>query len=217
MSNITNISASVQASQTYESVTATSKNTANGTETSLTSVYESLDVSASISIEISGSGSLLDTYKTDTDKISAMKTDLNNNIDALKQMVLKLFDTQGSISNVANDSLHKLVNKITAGGGIDQLAKSEAEALISEDGYWGVSKTSQRILDFAKALSGGDDSKLEMLRDAFQKGFDEAEKLFGGELPGISYETYDKVMAGFDDWANGATVVEASLADGDEE
>ena len=34
---------------------------------------------------------------------------------------------------------------------------------IAEDGYWGVEKTSDRILDFAKALSGGDKDKADEL------------------------------------------------------
>ena len=213
MSNITNISASLQASQTYESAAAAVRQTASGAEPALTSIYESLD--AGVSVELSGPDGLLDAHKADTDKISAMKEDLNSHIDALKQMVLKLLDTQGNISNVATDNLHKLVNKITAVGGIDQLAKSEAQALISEDGYWGVNQTSQRILDFAKALSGGDPSKIELLKDAFQKGFDQAEALWGGKLLVISYETYDRVMRGFEEWANGTTASEASLASED--
>lgn len=210
MSNI--ISASLQASQTYQSVTASTTQSSNGKESTLTSIYESLDVSASVSIELSGSGSLLDTYKTDTEKISAMKADLSGNIDALKQMVLKLLDTQGNVSNAATDNLHKLINKITNSGGIDQLSKSEAQALISDDGYWGIDKTSQRILDFAKALSGGNPDKIELLRNAVEAGFKQAESLWGGELPDISYKTYDKIMQGFDEWAKGATVSETTLA-----
>ena len=56
-------------------------------------------------------------------------------------------------------------------------------------------------VDFAKALSGGDKSKIETLRNAFKEGFESAKEAFGGELPEISQQTYDKVMQGFDDWA----------------
>ena len=72
---------------------------------------------------------------------------------------------------------------------------------IAEDGYWGVSQTSQRILDFATALTGGDPDKIEEMRAAFQKGFKQAEKTWGGQLPDISQRTYDAVMKGFDDMA----------------
>ena len=210
MSDINNISAGLQAIQTYQSTTVTK--TEKGADSSLSAVYESLSISANVKIELSGVSSLLDTYKTDTDKVSAMKADLNSHISALGQMISKLLDTQGNVSNVATDNLHKLVNKITESGGIDELAKSEAEALVSEDGYWGVKQTSQRVLDFAKALSGGDPSKLELLRGAFQDGFKQAEKLWGGELPEISSKTYDSVMQGFEEWSKGATVSEVTLA-----
>ena len=210
MSNINNISANIQASQTLQSIVA--PKAATGTDSSLTSVYEALDIGAGVSVKLSGTSSLLDTYKTDTEKVNAMKADLDSNIGTLKQMMLKLLDTQGNLSNVATDNLHKLVNKITESGGVDELSKSEAESLISEDGYWGVKQTSQRVLDFAKALSGGDTSKIELLRGAFESGYKRAESLWGGRLPDISRDTYNAVVQGLDDWAKGATVSEPSLA-----
>ena len=54
---------------------------------------------------------------------------------------------------------------------VDAATKLQAQADIAEDGYWGVEKTSDRIIDFAKALTGGDPDKIEEMRDAFKKGF----------------------------------------------
>jgi hypothetical protein len=144
------------------------------------------------------------TYKMDAEAVEAMKADLNTNMDALKQMVTKLLDTQAGVGNVAMDNIHELLGRISEAGGIDQLSKSQAQELISEDGYWGVNQTSDRILNFAKALTGGDPEKIEEMKAAFQKGFEEAENLWGGKgkLPEISYQTYDKVMEGFEEWAN---------------
>ena len=79
----------------------------------------------------------------------------------------------------------------------DQAAAQEA---ISEDGYWGVKQTSERIVSFAKALVGGDPSRIEEMRDAFVKGYQAAEKAWGGSLPEISRQTYDAVMKLFDEW-----------------
>ena len=45
------------------------------------------------------------------------------------------------------------------------------------------------------------------MRKAFEKGYKQAEKTWGGELPEISKQTYDAVMKGFDDMA--ATVNKA--------
>lgn len=87
---------------------------------------------------------------------------------------------------------------------VDPATKAQAQADIAEDGYWGVKQTSQRILDFANALTGGDPSQIEKMRDAFKKGYEQAEKTWGGKLPDISQQTYDAVMKGFDDMAAAA-------------
>ena len=48
---------------------------------------------------------------------------------------------------------------------------------------------------------GGDPSKVEEMREAFKKGYEQAEKTWGGELPEISKQTYEAVMKKFDDLA----------------
>ena len=37
------------------------------------------------------------------------------------------------------------------------------------------------------------------MRSAFEKGYKQAEKTWGGELPDISKQTFDAVMKGFDE------------------
>ena len=44
-----------------------------------------------------------------------------------------------------------------------------------------------------------DPEKLEKMRAAFEKGYAQAEKTWGGELPDISKRTFDAVMKGFDE------------------
>jgi len=93
---------------------------------------------------------------------------------------------------------------------VDPETQKAAEESISEDGYWGVNQTSQRIVSFAKALVGGDVSRLEEMKDAFIKGFEAAEAAWGGTLPGIAGQTYDAVMKLFDEWEQeGVKEVEA--------
>jgi len=91
-----------------------------------------------------------------------------------------------------------------AGGNftVDAETQAQAQKDIADDGYWGVSQTSDRILDFAKALSGGDKTKAEELIDAFKKGFQQATKSWGKTLPDISQRTYDAVLEKFDTWVN---------------
>ncbi len=90
----------------------------------------------------------------------------------------------------------------------------KAKELTSEDGYYGVKQTSARIVDFAKAISGGDTSKAEMLREAAQKGFEQAAELWGGmeNAPQITKDTYDAVMKGFDEWVGSGTTATDTTA-----
>ena len=82
--------------------------------------------------------------------------------------------------------------------GVDAETKAKAQKDIAEDGYWGVEQTSDRIVSFATALAGDDSKALEKMRDAFVKGYKQAEKQWGGKLPDISQRTYDAVMKKFD-------------------
>lgn len=139
------------------------------------------------------------TYTVDRKKIDEIKQDFARNTESFKKMVEAMIEKQGK-------KVNQVLKDLLAGKEVDIVVDSETQAAaqesISEDGYFGVNKTSERIVDFAKALSGGDKSKLEALRNAFKEGFESAKKAFGGELPEISQQTYDKVMLGFDDWAN---------------
>ena len=90
--------------------------------------------------------------------------------DTAKEEVEQMMTKQGSTFGIANnDSMWKFL----AGGNftVTAAAKAQAQADIADDGYWGVNQTSDRILDFAKALTGGDPDQIEKMREAFEKGF----------------------------------------------
>lgn len=84
---------------------------------------------------------------------------------------------------------------------INELSQEEAAALVADDGYFGIEQTSDRIVEFAIAAAGGDTSKLAAIKEGVEKGFNDAMEAFGGELPEISYNTYDAVMEKLDAWA----------------
>ena len=132
--------------------------------------------------------------------IAKMKADSDSRISQLRGIEEQMMSNQGAAIGKADDMWSFL-----AGGNFTVSAdvKAQAQADIAEDGYWGVNQTSDRILDFAKALSGNDKSKAQELADAFKKGFDQATKAWGGKLPDISQQTYDKVLEKFDSWMNG--------------
>ena len=135
------------------------------------------------------------TYKIDRQKLNALKLDFQKNTDSFKQMVKEMLEKQGLKFEQVMKAFEKGEDVIVK---VDKETRAKATEAISENGYWGVEKTSARILEFAKTISGGDASKLEQLKSAFQEGFESAKEAFGGELPEISQQTYDKVMEGFD-------------------
>lgn len=86
---------------------------------------------------------------------------------------------------------------------VDEAARVEAQKSIEEGGYWSPENTASRIVDFAKALTGGDPSKIEDMRGAIDKGFKEATKAWGRDLPDITNDTYELIQKKLDAWANG--------------
>ena len=142
------------------------------------------------------------TKKTDTALVAKLKADAEERTSQLRSLVEKMMTKQGIAIGTADDMW-----KFLAKGDftVDAETKAQAEADIAEDGYWGVEQTSERILDFAKALSGNDPDKADLLLDAFKKGFKEATKTWGDELPDISKRTYDAVLEKFDQWKNGTS------------
>lgn len=81
---------------------------------------------------------------------------------------------------------------------IHTLSQDEAKALIGEDGFFGISKTSQRIADFIINGAGDDINRLKAGKDGMLRGFEEAKKMWGGELPDISKETITKSIEKID-------------------
>jgi len=82
---------------------------------------------------------------------------------------------------------------------IADMNPDEAKALVSEDGFFGVTQTSNRLADFVLSGGGDDLDRLKAGREGIIRGFNEAEKIWGGKLPDISYETLDKALAKIDE------------------
>lgn len=112
---------------------------------------------------------------------------------------------QASLSDERNDVLNFLSGKEALNGlslaklgyegkAITDLSEEEATALISDEGFFGVEKTSQRVADFVLNFSGDDIELLKKGREGIVQGFEEANRLFGGELPEISYRTQDNTL-----------------------
>lgn len=128
---------------------------------------------------------IVEQLKADQEKRQSQLTDL------VSDMISKQANTFGTTTDIW---------KFLAKGDftVDAETKKKAQEDIAEDGYWGVEQTSDRIVSFATALAGDDSEALEKMRDAFKKGYKQAEKQWGGKLPDISKRTYDAVMEKFD-------------------
>ena len=137
------------------------------------------------------------TYKVDQNTINKFKADADSHKKQLQDIVNKLISGQGKAFDIANG---KNLKNLYAGLKVDAKTRAQAQADIAEDGYWGVKQTSQRIFDFAMALSGGDPDQMEKMRSAFEKGFKKATKSWGDSLPDICHQTYDAVQSLFDDY-----------------
>lgn len=135
------------------------------------------------------------TYTPDTNLVNKLKADAEARTEQLRSLVEKMISKQADTYGNAND-----IWSVLRSGNftVDAATKAQAQADIAEDGYWGVNQTSDRIIQFATALTGGDPDKIEEMRSAFEKGFKQAEKTWGGKLPEISQQTYKAVMEKFD-------------------
>ena len=83
---------------------------------------------------------------------------------------------------------------------VDAATKAKAQEDISEDGYWGVKQTSQRLFDFASALAGDDEDTMKKMQDAIKQGFKDAGAVWGKDLPDITNNTLDATNKMFDDY-----------------
>ena len=131
--------------------------------------------------------------------IAQMKADTEARMNQLTDIVKKMMTGQGNAFAIASgDDIWSFL----ASGDytVTEAAKLQAQEDISENGYWGVEQTSDRILDFAKALSGGDVSKADELLEAFKEGYKQATGAWGKDLPDISKKTYEAVEEKFAAW-----------------
>lgn len=163
--------------------------------------------SAKLTINESTKNEKKPTYTVDMDKVNSMKAETEQRlIDLFRSTVKKgslkqLSGVKGYVLKL-KDYLESDSEDISLESDIEitDEAIKKAQSDIAEDGYWGAEATSDRFLEFAIALSGGDSSKADMLLDAVKKGFDDAEKIWGSELPKLSQKTLELTIEKFQKW-----------------
>lgn len=136
-------------------------------------------------------------YKRDTATVERLLEEAEKRHQGLRDLVEKMLLKQGETFTDATD-MYALLREGKLE--VDPEVSQQAQKDIAEDGYWGVEQTSERLFSFAKALSGGDPDKADLMMDAVLKGFDEATKAWGGELPEISQKTLDATIEKMESW-----------------
>lgn len=123
-------------------------------------------------------------------------------MSSFQNMLKSMITKQGEKSNLALFGSNFTISPTDS---------ENAASAIADGGPWSVDAVATRIMDMAHALSGGDESKASVLRDAVKKGFDAAGVAWGDELPGICQDTYKEVMKRFDEWENKSSASDTTV------
>lgn len=219
INNTTTLTTPIKAAENQQiSNTGTSSTKASGnvsqnanpvnTETKKPTPVDTLELGNTV--QKTGNYSKPATAKLDMSKVEALQKQADTALQPLREMVKQLLKEQGitfreanfeGVKDKKNDSKSDADTMVP----ITPEMRAEAQKNIAADGEYGVEKTSDRLLEFAKAISGGDTSKVDTLKKAIQEGYDAAKEAFGGELPEISKNTLEMTMKKLDEWANPTT------------
>jgi len=136
------------------------------------------------------------TFQPDMNRVNELWNNHRAEVDSFRRMIESLFNQQAQRQGLANGwSLSDIE--------ITPEMRAEAEEMIGEGGYFSVEETAARLLDFAVAISGGDPARIDLLESAVERGFAQAERMFGREMPQISHDTLAAVREGFNQWREG--------------
>lgn len=156
-------------------------------------------------MNISATFSTMNLY-TNYTSLKSEKTDNSNNQQYILQMQEQSFsysyasfEFQGGIQQddfqIAYEEFQSFLQGIGYDGKpIAELSRDEAAELVAEDGFFGIAQTSERIANFVLNGAGDDEELLRAGRAGILQGFNEAEQIWGGKLPDISYKTIEKAV-----------------------
>ena len=144
----------------------------------------------------SGSSAARTGYTMDVDTVERLKAESEERmINLVRQMLGQQVEKADAAGLITKDSVMEAIRS----GKFTQEDVEQAQKDTAEDGYWGVEQTSDRFVQYATALTGGDPDKLDAMIEAFEKGYAEAEKQWGGELPELSQRTREATLKKFQD------------------
>ncbi len=189
---------------------STSKKEASKNETKTNTKNEQAAAVYEASTDDKQTSSVNKTYKRDTATINSLLNDLNQRKQQLQDLVEKTLLKQGQKLGTS-ESIFDVLKSGKVEFSIEDITQAKED--VSEDGYWGVEQTSERLYSFAYALAGGDPSKADTLMSAIEKGYKQATKSWGDELPSICKQTLEATREKIDAWKNGTAKTESSTTE----
>ena len=137
--------------------------------------------------------------------IAQLKADAEQRTAQLRSLVESMITKQNQTFQISKLTDEKMFEMLRKGQlEVSPEVRAQAQADIAEDGYWGIEQTSERLFSFAKAISGDDFSKAETLITAMEKGFKQATKSWGDDLPDICKKTLEAATEKIRTWAKQA-------------
>ena len=132
--------------------------------------------------------------------VDSLKAEQHQRQQQLVDIVQKMFNEQATAARNSGSIWEFLASGEYE---VDEATKLQAQKDIAEDGYYGIKQTSERLFTFASALAGDDVEKMKEMQAAMEKGFKQATKAWGKELPDICKDTLDAANKLFDDYYAG--------------
>ena len=185
--------------------TTTAAAAAVATQTSTKSTDEKSAKNANIQSAVSSSK--LDSETIEKLRALGGKGITNYYIAQFQQQTLEIsfnnFGSQSSVLDILSSDSSKATSILSqidfasigyTGKNLFAMNSTELNALVSEDGFFGIENTASRIADFVINGAGDDLEKLKKGFEGMKQGFEQAEKIWGDKLPQISQDTIDKAI-----------------------
>ena len=147
--------------------------------------------------------------------VKALKEEVEARQKQFLELVKQSLTGQGEKIAIATDNMDGIWKALAKGNfTVSEEIKKQAQEDISEKGYWGVEETSKRMFEHASALAGDDVEQMKAMQKAMEKGYKEATKAWGKELPDISKKTLEAANKLFEDYykSKGVTSEKAMTA-----
>ena len=147
--------------------------------------------------------------------VKALKEEVEARQKQFLELVKQSLTGQGEKIAIATDNMDGIWKALAKGNfTVSEEVKKQAQEDISEKVYWGVEATSKRMFEHASALAGDDVEQMKAMQKAMEKGYKEATKAWGKELPDISKKTLEAANKLFEDYykSKGVTSEKAMTA-----